>query len=117
VTGFTFTTTGPYKVTSNTCGSSLVSGGTCTVTVTFTPTAAGTQTGTLTITDSASNSPQTVNLAGNLTTTVVASPGPVATVSPTCLAFTGLTQGDCQQWGNQPAAPQTVTVTNTGTAG
>jgi hypothetical protein len=36
-------------------------------------------------------------------------------VTPTCLAFTGLIQGDCQQYGQQPAAPQNVTVTNTGT--
>jgi hypothetical protein len=82
--------------------------------VTFTPTAPGTQTGTLKITDSASNSPQIVNLSGNLTSTVITSPGPVASVIPTCLAFTGLVQSDCQQYGQQPAAPQTVTVANTG---
>jgi hypothetical protein len=115
VTGFTFSTTGPYTASSNTCGTSLAPGAACTVVVTFTPTAAGTQTGTLKITDSASNSPQTVNLAGNLTSTVITSPGPVATVTPTCLAFTGLTQSDCQRWGGQPAAPQTVTLSNTGT--
>ena len=114
VTGITFSTTGPYAVSSTTCGTSLAAGATCTVYVTFTPTAAGTQTGTLKITDSASNSPQTVNLTGNLTSTLITNPGPVASVSPTCLAFSGFTKGDCQQWGSQPAAPQTVTLSNTG---
>jgi hypothetical protein len=55
-----------------------------------------------------------VGPAGNLTSTVITNPGPVASVSPTCLAFSGFTQGDCQQWGSQPAAPQTVTLSNTG---
>ncbi|MGO8734397.1 MAG: FG-GAP-like repeat-containing protein [Terriglobia bacterium] len=39
-------------------------GGTCTITVTFTPFAPGTRTATLTVTDNASNSPQTVSLIG-----------------------------------------------------
>src|SRR6202023_2888191 len=48
----------------NTCGASVAAGGSCTVSVVFTPTATGSRTGTLTITDSASNSPQTVSLSG-----------------------------------------------------
>jgi hypothetical protein len=114
VTGITISISGPYAVSSTTCGTSLAPGATCTIYVTFTPTAAGTQTGTLTITDSASNSPQTVNLSGNLTGTVVTIPGPVANVSPGCIAFSGFIQADCQQWGVQPATPQTVTLSNTG---
>jgi Abnormal spindle-like microcephaly-assoc'd, ASPM-SPD-2-Hydin len=47
----------------NTC-SSLSPGGTCTVSVTFTPSAKGARTATLTLTDSATNSPQTAKLSG-----------------------------------------------------
>jgi trimeric autotransporter adhesin len=42
-------------------------GSSCTISVGFTPTAAGTWTGAVTITDSASTSPQTVNLSGTAT--------------------------------------------------
>ena len=115
ITGFNFSVTGEFAVSSNTCGSSLAAGATCIVYVTFNPTLPGTQTGTLTITDSACNSPQKVNLAGNLTASTTTAPGPVATVSPTCLAFTGLTGSDCQQWNQQPSAPQVATLSNTGT--
>ncbi len=56
-------TTGDFSQT-NTCGSSVPAGKTCTISTTFTPTLVGTRTGTLTVTDGASNSPQTVSLAG-----------------------------------------------------
>jgi hypothetical protein len=48
---------------SNTCGSSIAAGGSCTVSVTFKPTASGTRVGTLTISSSTGNSP-TVALTG-----------------------------------------------------
>ncbi|KIF69056.1 coagulation factor 5/8 type domain-containing protein [Streptomyces sp. AcH 505] len=54
----------------NTCGSSIAAGGTCSVAVKFTPTAAGTRTGALTVTSNASNSPTTVALTGTGTGTV-----------------------------------------------
>jgi Abnormal spindle-like microcephaly-assoc'd, ASPM-SPD-2-Hydin len=54
---------GDFSAT-NSCGSSLAAGGSCTITVTFTPTAAGSRTGTITITDSASGSPQKISLMG-----------------------------------------------------
>lgn len=57
-------TTGDFALSSNKCGKSIAAGATCTVTVTFTPTAAGARSGKLTFTDSASNSPQVVSLAG-----------------------------------------------------
>ncbi|MEW1860583.1 choice-of-anchor D domain-containing protein [Streptomyces sp. NPDC088194] len=56
----------------NTCGSSIAAGGTCTVSVTFKPTATGARTGTLTVTGNASNSPTTVPLTGTGTGTVSA---------------------------------------------
>jgi hypothetical protein len=55
--------TGDFGETS-TCGATLAAGGSCTVSVTFTPTAAGAQTGSLTIASNASNSPTTVALTG-----------------------------------------------------
>ncbi len=48
----------------NTCGTSIVSGGNCTINATFTPTATGTRTGSLSITDNAAASPQSVSLTG-----------------------------------------------------
>jgi hypothetical protein len=57
------TTSGDYSQT-NTCGTSIAAGATCTVSVKFTPVASGTRTGNLTITSSASNSPTTVALTG-----------------------------------------------------
>ena len=49
---------------SNTCGSSVAARGSCTLSMTFTPTAAGSRTGTVTITDNANNSPQKITLTG-----------------------------------------------------
>jgi len=54
----------------NTCGNSLASGASCTVSVTFTPTQAGTRTGSVTITDNAPDSPQSVVLTGQGVTAV-----------------------------------------------
>src|SRR5208337_3294665 len=42
----------------NTCGSSVAAGASCTISVTFTPTATGTRTGAVSITDNAAGSPQ-----------------------------------------------------------
>lgn len=88
--------TGDYSQT-NTCGTSLSAGASCTVSVTFAPSTTGSRTGTLTITDAASNSPQTVSLTGNGVVPV--------TVSPATLAF-----------GNQAvtttSSAKTVTVSN-----
>ncbi|TVZ07486.1 choice-of-anchor D domain-containing protein [Trebonia kvetii] len=54
---------GDFAQTSN-CGTSIAAGGSCTVSVTFTPTASGTRTGSLTMTSNATNSPTTVALSG-----------------------------------------------------
>jgi hypothetical protein len=55
--------TGDFAQT-NTCGTSIAAGASCTISVTFRPTASGTRTGTLSISSSASNSPTTVALSG-----------------------------------------------------
>ena len=87
---------------SNTCGSSVAAGGTCTISVTFTPTASGSDTASVSIADNASGSPQGVSLSGTGTTTV-------ASLSPTSVSF-----------GNEPidvtSSAQSVTLSNTGTA-
>lgn len=49
----------------NTCTSPISAGASCAFTITFNPTATGLRAGTITITDSATNSPQVLNLAGN----------------------------------------------------
>jgi hypothetical protein len=49
---------------SNTCGSSLAAGKSCTITVTFSPTATGERTGSIIIGDSGTGQPQTVQLTG-----------------------------------------------------
>ena len=69
---------------SNNCGTVAPNGGTCNVSVTFTPTAVGARSGTLTVTDNAQNSPQTATLTG----TGMAASTPLATLSPTSVVFT-----------------------------
>src|SRR4051794_712962 len=96
----TVSTSGDFSQT-NTCGSSIAAGSSCTVTVRFTPTTAGTRTGTLTVT--ASGITNTVPLSG----TGVA-PGPILNANPGSLSFGGTIVGST-------AAAQTVTVTNSGT--
>ncbi|WP_329177509.1 choice-of-anchor D domain-containing protein [Streptomyces sp. NBC_01477] len=85
----------------NTCGTSVPANGSCTVSVTFKPTANGDRTGTLTVT--AGGNTSTVTLTG----TGIA-PGPVLNTNPANLSFGGTVVGST-------AAPQTVTVTNSGT--
>jgi hypothetical protein len=48
----------------NTCGSSVAAGATCTIKIKFTPTAIGVRTGAVTITDNASPTTQTITLSG-----------------------------------------------------
>jgi len=55
--------TGDFSQT-NTCGTSIAAGASCTVNVSFRPTASGTRTGSLTVTGNATNSPTTVALSG-----------------------------------------------------
>ena len=94
---------GDFAETDNCVSSSpIAANGTCSVSVTFTPTATGTTTGSLTITENATFRPQTVALTGTGVTVV-------ASLSPTTLSF-----------GNQAdstaSAAQTVTLLNTGNA-
>ena len=93
---------GDFAFTSN-CGDSLASGASCTVTVTFTPTAEGARTAQVNITDNSQGSPQSIVLSGNALAT------PLVTLSPASLTFASQNQGTV-------SPPQTITLTNTGTA-
>jgi hypothetical protein len=86
----------------NTCGSSLAAGATCSVNVTFAPTAGGPSTAVLTIADSGPGNRQTVNLSAT------------GLISQPSLSATSLTFG-AQQVGST-SAPQNVTLSNTGAA-
>ncbi len=97
----TIVASGDYAVTS-TCTTTIAAGKKCSITVTFAPTAAGTRTGTVSVTDNAPDSPQAVSLTG----TGIA---PVVTLSPTTLTF-------ATQLVSSTSPPQTVTLSNTGTA-
>jgi parallel beta-helix repeat protein len=96
--------TGDFSQTS-TCGSSIAAGGSCTVSVTFSPTATGSRTGTLTV--NAGGVTNAVSLSG----TGTSSSGGSATLAaaPTSVAFGSEAVGST-------AAAQKVTVTNTGSA-
>jgi hypothetical protein len=94
-------TTGDFAQT-NTCGSSIAAGGSCTVSVTFSPTATGSRTGSLTV--NAGGATNTVSLSGTGT-----APGPVLGANPGSLTFAVTAVGSS-------AAAQTVTVTNSGTS-
>ena len=87
----------------NTCGSSVLAGGNCAISVTFTPSGSGTITGTLSVTDNAPGSPQTVSLTGIGTT------APAVQLLPASLTFSNVSVGTT-------SAAQTATLTNTGNA-
>ena len=65
ITSIALAGTNPGDFTqTNTCGSTLASGVSCTVSVRFAPKARGTRTASLRVTDSDSTSPQSVTLSG-----------------------------------------------------
>jgi hypothetical protein len=99
------TNAGDFSTSSNTCGTSLAAGSSCTISVTFKPGAPGSRSGTLTVTDNAgnvANSTQSVALSGTGIGV------PTAGVSPSSLTFPSTGIGST-------ATAQTVTVSNTGT--
>ena len=87
----------------NTCGGTLSAGASCTFSVTFKPTAVGARGAALSV---ATSDPVHPTVSSALSGTGTA---PVAVVSPTSLNF-----GNQKQ--NTTSAPQTVTLSNTGTA-
>ena len=106
ITSFSFTGTNPGDFAqTNTCPvspSTLAAGGTCSISVTFTPTAAGTRAASLSVADNAASSPQSVAVSGSAT-------APAVGLSPASLTFSTLPVGTT-------SGVQTVTLTNTGNA-
>jgi hypothetical protein len=101
---FTGTNSGDFAQTNN-CGSSLAGGGSCAISVTFSPKAGGTRTASLVVTDNSGNvsgSTQSVSLSG----TGVAAPA--VTFSPTSLSFPSTQAGS--------TATLALKITNSGTA-
>jgi Beta-propeller repeat/Abnormal spindle-like microcephaly-assoc'd, ASPM-SPD-2-Hydin len=101
ITGISLTGANSADFTqTNTCGTSLAAGATCTITLTFTPSIAAAEAASVTIADNAPNSPQTVALSGTGTL-------PTVSLSPSSLNF-----------GNQllgiVSSPQTVTLSTNG---
>ncbi len=94
-----------FTVSNNTCGANVAVGATCTFAVAFTPQAQslGLIQGQINIADNAGDSPQPVTLSGTAVN------GPFASISPLNLFFAPEAAG-------ATSPPQTVTVTNTGTA-
>jgi hypothetical protein len=88
----------------NTCGISLVAGGSCTFNVTFTPSAQGSNVASIIITDNAFNSPQIISLSGAGVT-----PAPGVGLAPATLTFAGELIGTA-------STAQVITLTNTGNA-
>jgi hypothetical protein len=106
---------GPYSQT-NTCGSSIAAGGSCTVSVTFAPTSGGSLTGTLSVATSAPGSPLTVALSGTgVTATTNLALGQPATASSSYETYvaSNVTDGNTSTyWESTDGAgyPQTITV-------
>jgi hypothetical protein len=103
ITSITYSTAGsqPFSQT-NTCGSSVAVGATCTISVVFNPASVGSAAATLSVNAGSGAGTQTVALSG---TGIAAT----YTVSPTSLAFGNETT-------SVASAPKSVTVTNTGSA-
>jgi uncharacterized repeat protein (TIGR01451 family) len=102
VTFTSIVTTGDFAGASTSLCASIAVEGSCTFSITFTPTGTGTRSGAITFTDNATGSPQGVSLAG----TGTAGNGAIG-ISPTSLTFASQNVGTT-------SAPQSVTVTNTG---
>ena len=107
---------GPFSQT-NTCGSSIAAGGSCTVSVKFAPTSGGSQTGTLSVATSAPGSPLTAALSGTgvTSTTNLALNQPVTASSSTSSSYTPQMAVDgntSTYWESTDGAgyPQTITV-------
>ena len=88
----------------NDCPATLAVNGTCTISVTFSPTAGGSRVATVSIVDNAASSPDSVTLGGTGVT-----PAPAVTLTPASLGFGSVRVGTT-------SASQLSTLKDTGTA-
>ena len=105
LSGLSVATSGDFARSGGTCGSTLNTGLSCTVLVTFTPTAAGARSGNLSITHNNTLTPIVSTLSG----TGAAAALPVASITPASLALAATAIGST-------SAAQSVNVSNTGNA-
>jgi Abnormal spindle-like microcephaly-assoc'd, ASPM-SPD-2-Hydin/Beta-propeller repeat len=106
ITGVTLTGANPGDFAdTSACGTSLVAGSSCNISVNFTPASATTFSASLSVADNATGSPQTASLTG----TGIASSTPQAVLSPTTLSFPSTTV-------NSTSAAMSTTLSNPGTA-
>jgi len=106
-TGQGISITGTYASSftqTNTCGSSVAAGASCTITVTFKPAAVGALTAAVNIADNTYGSPQKVALTGT-----GLAPAPAVTLSANSVSFS-------PQWVGESFAAPSMTLTNSGTA-
>ena len=94
-----------FSQRTNTCAGSVLASGSCTISVTFTPTAAGSRTATLSITDNNNN------LVGSLQSVGLTGTGSAPTASLTLSTLTFVSQNL-----STTSTAQTVTLNNTGNA-
>jgi hypothetical protein len=104
VSGIVITGSSDFSILTTTCSATpftLTVGGSCTVSLVYTPTVTTSETGTLTVSGSSTNSPQSATLTG----TGINASGALS-VSPSSVAFGNVAQGSS-------ATPQIITITNT----
>jgi uncharacterized OB-fold protein len=106
ISSITLSTSGSQPFTqTNTCGSSVSVGASCSIGVVFDPSAQGPATATLSITIGNGIGTQTVALSGTgvvPTVTLVAAPSPVAVGQPVTLTWTSSNAASCVASGGQP---------------
>ena len=105
ISGMTVSTTGDFARSGGSCGTSLGTGLSCTVLVSFTPTASGARSGTLSISHNNTLTPIAIALAG----TGAAAAAPAASITPSAITLAATAIG-------ATSAAQNVSVRNTGTA-
>ena len=101
--GLQLSTTGDFSIQSTTCGATMLTKTTCTVSLVFTPTTESAERGTLVIQDTGISQSEVVTLAGAVY-------GPVESVSATLINFGNETVG-------LTAATQTITMNSSGAVG
>lgn len=107
ISGLSVAVSGDFARSGGSCGTTVATGTTCTVIVSFTPTAAGTRTGVLNITHSNTLTPIAIVLTGTGTGGTPAAP--VATISPATLSLATTAIG-------ATSTAQNISVANTGNA-
>jgi hypothetical protein len=65
----------------NTCPASVPANGTCTISISFSPTASGARAGAITISDNAAGNPQSITLSGNGIDILITTPAGASTIA------------------------------------